>query len=64
MRIWGKRDVGGREDDGQVPGPWAGLGLSCEERKGSGRGRVAPDKVGRGEIRAEGCGEDFGFYSE
>lgn len=30
---------------------------------GRGRGRGAPDKVSRGEIRAEGCGEDFGFYS-
>lgn len=35
-----------------------GGGLLC-----MGRARVAPDKVSRGEIRAEGCGEDFGFYS-
>lgn len=53
-----------------VSTPVVGKGCDLEEQKEvqgvslcMGRGRVAQGKVSRGQIRAEGCGEDFGFYA-
>lgn len=68
----GEKDGGGGSGGQQVPRACDRKGLGCGGTQRSvegvhcawGVGRVAQDKVSIGQIGwAEGCGEDFGFYS-
>lgn len=68
----GEKNGGGAVVASRCQGPVIGKGWGCGGTQRSvegdhcawGVGRVAQDKVSIGQIGwAEGCGEDFGFYS-